>query len=168
MGSLSERLDERMQAGQAQAEQIRGQVAALTARLGEVEADLERLRVARTVFDELLAAGVIDDPVAADPDGPVAVEPASGGRWPQAVPPWVPGLDTSRMPQVYRDVLEVMDDVGEPVTSRHLCKATGGGTEPRHTEAMRGKLNRLVERGWCVSPEPGRYTLAPGVRGRTG
>lgn len=168
MGSLSERLDERMQAGQAEAEQIRGQVAALTARLAEVEAGLERLRTARTVFDELLAVGVIDDPVAADPDALVAVLPASGGRWPQAVPPWAPGLDTGRMPQVYRDVLEVMDDVGEPVTSRHLCKATGIGTEPRHTEAMRGKLNRLVERGWCVSPEAGRYTLAPGVRGRTG
>jgi hypothetical protein len=162
MGSLSERLDERMRAGQAETEQIRGQVAALTARLDEVEADLERLRVARAVFDEILAAGLVDE--AAGGGG----SSDARGRWPQAVPPWAPGLDTSEMPQVYRDVLEIMDDVGESVTSRHLCKATGSGVEPRHTEAMRGKLNRLVERGWCVSPEPGQYTLAPGVRGRTG
>ena len=161
MGSLSERLDERTRTAQAEAEQVRGQLAALTARLAEVEAELERLAVARSVFEEILAVGPVQAPVV---EGPAA----GGGRWPQSVPQWAPGLDTCRMPQVYRDVLEVMDDAGVPVTSRHLCAALGLGTEARRTEAMRGKLNRLVERGWCVSPEPGQYAPAPGVRGRTG
>lgn len=33
------------------------------------------------------------------------------------------------------------------------------GTEPRHTEGMRAKLKRLVNRGILTEPEPGLFTL---------
>lgn len=68
----------------------------------------------------------------------------------------------------YQDVLEAIDDAGEPLRSADLCRSLGLGAQARVTEAVRGKLNRLVQRGWSVSGEPGRYGLAPGVRGRIG
>lgn len=88
------------------------------------------------------------------------------------VPAFAPGADPSAalagLPRAYRDALEVIDDAGEPLRSVDLCRSLGLGVQARVTEAMRGKLNRLVERGWCVSPEAGRYALAPGVCGRIG
>ena len=104
--------------------------------------------------------------------GPAAVAAApakrDGRRW-QTVPYSVRTIRIAgSLPQPYRDVLEVMDDSGVPLRAVDLCRSLGLGVQARFTEAMRGKLNRLVERGWCVSPESGRYALAPGVCGRIG
>jgi hypothetical protein len=169
MGSLLERLDAREHAAAGRVEEIRARLAALTADLGEAERELERLRIGRAVVAELLA----EDPAASGPavdPPPVSAAPAAS-RW-AMVPGFDPGADPGQalagLPQAYRDVLEVIDDTGEPVRAVDLCRALGLGVQARVTEAMRGKLNRLVERGWCVNGEPGRYGLAPGVTGRIG
>ena len=54
----------------------------------------------------------------------------------------------------------------EPVGPPEAGPVAGLGVRANVAEAMRGKLNRLVERGWCVFGEPGRYALAGGVAGR--
>jgi hypothetical protein len=55
MGSLPERLAAREPAVAREAEDLRGQIAALTVRPGDVERDLERPRIAGEVFAEVPA-----------------------------------------------------------------------------------------------------------------
>ena len=170
VGSLLERLEARERAAQVRADGIREQIAALTEQLGEAERELERLRIGRAVVAEVLAEqDTTMESAAAGPSAVPVVQAAS--RW-AMVPVFVPDADPAEalaaLPQPYRDVLEAIDDAGEPLRSVDLCRSLGLGVQARVTEAMRGKLNRLVERGWCVSGEPGRYGLAPGVRGRIG
>lgn len=169
MGSVLERLAAREQAAAGRIEEIRERIAVLAAELGNAEAELERLRIGRQVLAEMLAE---DEPSSvAGPQAPatVAAAPAKrdGRRW-QTVPYWSDDPDPGSLPQPYRDVLEVLDDSGVPLRAVDLCRSLGLGVQARFTEAMRGKLNRLVERGWCVAPESGRYALAPGVCGRIG
>lgn len=167
MGSLLERLDAREHEAAGRIEQLREQIAALTDQLGQAEAELERLRIGRAVVAELLTED--EPPSTAEPQAPprTAAGPAKrdGRRW-QTVPHRWDDPDLGSLPQPYRDVLEVLDDTGVPLRAVDLCRSLGLGVQARFTEAMRGKLNRLVERGWCVSSGPGRYALAPGVCGR--
>lgn len=167
MGSVLERLAAREQAAAERIEEIRERIAVLAAELGEAEQEMERLRIGRQVLAEILAE---DEPSsAAGSQAAVAAAPAKrdGRRW-QTVPYWSDDPDPGSLPQPYRDVLEVLDDSGVPLRAVDLCRSLGLGVQARFTEAMRGKLNRLVERGWCVAPESGRYALAPGVCGRIG
>jgi hypothetical protein len=171
MASVLDRLDAREQAAAGRIEKIQKQIAALAAELAEAEAELERLRIGRAVLTEVLAE---DEPAAESTAQTqtvsavtVAPDKRDGRRW-QAVPHRSDDPDLGSLPQPYRDVLEVMDDAAVPLRAVDLCRSLGLGVQARFTEAMRGKLNRLVERGWCVSPESGRYALAPGVCGRIG
>ena len=166
MGSLLERLEARERAAAERIEELWEQIAALTEQLGEAEQDVERLRIGRSVLAEVLAE---DDGPDANVPPVLPARPAKrdGRRW-QTVPHRSDDPDLASLPQPYRDVLEVLDDAGEPLRSVDLCRALGLGVQARVTEAMRGKLKRLCERGWLVSPESGRYALAPGVVGRIG
>lgn len=169
MGSLLERLEARERAVAERIEELREQIAALTGQLGEAEQDVKRLRIGRAVVAELLAE---DEPAPGEALSPAAgVVAAAASRW-AMVPSWRPDAgipeQLAGLPRAYRDVLEVIDDAGGPLRSVDLCRSLGLGVQARVTEAMRGKLNRLVERGWLVSPQAGRYALAPGVVGRIG
>ena len=166
MVSVSERLAAREQAAAGRVQGLTEQIAKLTAELGQAERELERLRIGRSVLAEVLAE---DDGPDAAAQPVVSAGPAKrdGRRW-QKVPHRSDDPDLASLPQPYRDVLEVLDDAGEPLRSVDLCRSLGLGVQARVTEAMRGKLNRLTERGWLVSPGSGRYALAPGVAGRIG
>jgi hypothetical protein len=164
MGSVLERLAAREQAASGRIEDIREQIAVLASELSQAEAELERLRIGRQVLTEMLAEDV--EPAGIAPPAPAArASKRDGRRW-QTVPHRSDDPDLASLPQSYRDVLEVMDDADQPLRSVDLCRSLGLGVKASATEAMRGKLNRLIERGWCVSPETGRYALAPGVAGR--
>jgi hypothetical protein len=160
MGSLPERLAAMELTFAREAEDLRGQIAALTVRPGDVERDLERLRIAGEVFAEVPAE---DGPEPAA-DEPVVPRP---GRGVPAVEPWRPDADQAGqlagLPRAYRDVPEVIDDAGMPLRSVDVRRSLGIGAGHGEAEAMRGKLRRPAERGWCVTPEPGRFALAPGV-----
>ena len=161
MGSVLERLAAREQAASGRIEEIREQIAVLASELSQAEAELERLRIGRQVLTEMLAEDV-------EPAGIAPAARASkrdGRRW-QTVPHRSDDPDLASLPQSYRDVLEAMEDADQSLRSVDLCRSLGLGVKASATEAMRGKLNRLVKRGWCVSPETGRYALAPGVAGR--
>jgi len=166
MGSVLERLAAREQAAAGRVQGLAEQIAALTAELREAERELERLRIGRSVLAEVLAED--DGPDASvPPAAPAGPAKRDARRW-QTVPHRSDDPDLRSLPQPYRDVLEVLDDAAEPLRSVDLCRSLGLGVQARVTEAMRGKLNRLCERGWLVSPEAGRYAMAPGVAGRIG
>ena len=136
MGSLLERLEAREQAALGRIEEIQRQIAALTVELGEVEAELERLRIGRAVLAEVLA----EDETTPEAAAAVPVVQAAS-RW-AMVPVFDPQADPAAalagLPQPYQDVLEAIDDAGEPLRSVDLCRSLGLGVQARVTEAMRG------------------------------
>jgi len=98
MGSLIDELQRREAAARAEAEQLRGQIAQLAARLAGVEEQLSRLVIAREVVDEVLdgATTAAVSPVAVAPGQPEVTASPGSGRSPVigvlAVPPWRSGL----------------------------------------------------------------------------
>lgn len=63
------------------------------------------------------------------------------------------------LPPGYREVLAVFTRGGIGLHAKDVCRALGGGTEPRHVESMRARLKRLVERGVLAEPDPGLFVL---------
>ncbi|MGH3192657.1 MAG: type IV toxin-antitoxin system AbiEi family antitoxin domain-containing protein [Streptosporangiaceae bacterium] len=160
MGSLLEELERREAEARAEAGELRGRIAELAERLAGVEERLARLVVTRETVDEVLAApGQGPSPV------PAAVRvPAGSGRSPVIgvvkVPAWRAGLDVSVLPRDYRDLLEVAQDAGRPVRAAQIAAAAGLSTQRGKVETLRGKLRRLVERGWLAGDAgPGLFAL---------
>lgn len=164
MGSLQERLAAREQAAVREVEDLRARVTQLSAQLAQAEENLQRVRDAAELLTEVLAED-IDQVVPAASSAPAVGLPRDLRRW-QTVPHRAQDADLATLPGAYRDVLEVMQDAGRAVRCKEVCAALGLASSDGAREAMRGKLLRLVARGWCVQGEPGRFALAPGVCGR--
>lgn len=165
MGSLMEELAAREEAARARAEELKAQIAVLTGQLAQVEEDLSRLAVTRTTIGELLAKTPAswDEPAVPGEgeDVDASVRAAVAGPY-QTVPARAPGLDEQVLPLAYRDVVEVISYARRPLRAKEISMSLGLGEEPRHVEGMRSKLKRLVERGWLVEAEPGRFAWIEG------
>ena len=160
MGSLFDELERREAEVRAEAEELRGRIAELTERLAMAEERLARLVITRETVEDVLAAPVRD----AAAGQPAVAVPAGSGRSPVIgvvkVPPWRAGLDASVLPRDYQDLLEVAQDAGRPVRAAQIAAAAGLSTERGKVETLRGKLRRLVERGWLAEDAgPGLFTL---------
>ncbi|GAA4049223.1 hypothetical protein [Nonomuraea soli] len=127
---LLDRLDAREQALTEQIEQARAQIEELTARLHDLDQDLDRLRITRKTLLVL----------AAEPD-PVPPLPA----------PTLPGHPA------YQQILTIMADTGQPTRARDLCLALGLPLVRNNIENTRAKLKRLVSLGILVEIEPGLF-----------
>lgn len=64
------------------------------------------------------------------------------------------------LPQVYRDILEVVADAPGPVRAKQIVPRIGLPAETGKIEGTRSKLKRLVERGWLDEDTPGMFTPA--------
>ena len=160
MGSLIDELQRREAAARAEAEELRGQIAELAERLAGVEGRLSRLVITRETVEEVLGAPAVVSPASAAEPGPAAPSYRSPVIGVLAVPPWRAGLGVSVLPQEYRDLLEVAEDAGRPLRAAQIAAAAGLATERGKVETLRGKLKRLVERGWLAEEAgPGLFTL---------
>ena len=164
MGSLFDELERREAAARAEAEELRGQIAELTERLAMTEERLARLVITRETVEDVLAAPVRDASPVPAAGQPAGAAPAGSGRSPVIgvvkVPPWRAGLDASVLPRDYRDLLEVAEDAGRPVRAAQIAAAAGLSTARGKVETLRGKLRRLVERGWLTEDAgPGLFAL---------
>ncbi|MER6178932.1 hypothetical protein [Streptosporangium sp. NPDC001681] len=128
---LLDRIDAREQALTGQIEQARAQIEELTARLRELDQDLDHLRITRKT---LLA-------LASEPD-PAPPLPA----------PAFPGHPA------YQQILTLMADTGQPTRARDLCLALDLPLVRNNIENTRAKLKRLVTLGILVEIEPGLFT----------
>ena len=159
MGSLLDELEHLETAARAEAEELRGRIAELTELLAQAEERLARLVITRETVEEVLASpGEVPQVPAA------AGRPGGSGRSPVigvvTVPPWRPGLDMPVLPRDYRDLVEVAQDAGRPVRAAQIAAAAGLSTERGKVESLRGKLKRLVERGWLAEDAgPGLFSL---------
>ncbi|MCX4650240.1 hypothetical protein OG456_50045 [Streptomyces sp. NBC_01446] len=93
------------------------------------------------------AAGAgVEEPVVAVPRRTVA-------RKEDGVPVDVLGAD-------YRRIMTVLGEADGSLTARQTAVALGWDSSvASRVEGARGKLKRLVERGWLVEERPGRFTL---------
>lgn len=78
-----------------------------------------------------------------------------------AVPHWRQEMDTSSLPKIYRDIVEVVRDAPWPVRAKQVVPRIGLPAEVGKIEGTRGKLKRLVARGWLAESDPGLFTPAP-------
>ena len=159
--SLFEALQAREDEVRAAAEAARARVEALNAELAGFEEQLVRLQITRETVDEVLAG----TPGRARP--PEFMESESAAV--EVLAPVVPMLvaaqqagDMTVCSPAYRRILVAVAEAGGPVRSKEVCAAVGLSDAANHTEAMRGKLKKLVGRGLLVEPEPGRFALAAG------
>lgn len=78
-----------------------------------------------------------------------------------AVPPWREDLVAQALPDVYRDIVEIVADAPNPLQAKQTEPRIGPEATTAKTDGTRGKLKRLVERGWLdEDPPPGRFTPA--------
>lgn len=156
MGSLIEELEAREAAARARVEGLEVQIAELTARLeGEREA-VSRLRITREtvaeVITELSGQDAVESAVSREAVGPeVRVVGAV------MVPHWREGLSVEVLPDVYRDIVEVVGDASKPMQAKQIVPRIGLPAVTAKIEGTRGKLKRLVERGWLVEDQPGQF-----------
>jgi len=56
--------------------------------------------------------------------------------------------------------VEVAEDAGRPLRAAQIAAAAGLSTDKAKVETLRGKLKRLVERGWLAEEAgPGLFAL---------
>ncbi|MGP4105303.1 hypothetical protein [Nonomuraea sp. KM90] len=128
---LLERIDAREKALTGQSEQMRSQIDELTARLRDLDQDIEHLKITRKT---LLALAEEPDP--APPPQPAPVLPDH---------------------PVYQQILTILADAGQPMRARDLCLALDLPLARRNVENTRAKLKRLVSLGILAETEPGLF-----------
>ncbi|MFE2571973.1 hypothetical protein [Streptomyces mirabilis] len=163
MVSLPEELQAREAAARQRVEELQVEAAELAVRLERARADLSRLEITRETVAQVLAELSAAE---AAPEVPARDEPETGeasvphGIGVMSVPPWREGLITQVLPDVYRDIVEIVADAPGPLRAKQIVPRIGLEATTAKIEGTRGKLKRLVERGWLDENAPGRFTLA--------
>lgn len=128
---LLERIDAREKILTSQIEQTREEIEELTARLRELDQDLDHLRITRKT---LLVLAAEPDPAPPPPPAPVVPDHPA-----------------------YQQILTLMSGAGQPTRARDLCLALDLPLERKNIENTRAKLKRLVSLGILVETEPGLF-----------
>jgi len=162
MVSLPEELQAREAAARQRVEELQAEAAELAVRLEKARADLSRLEITRETVAQVLAelSAAQAAPEAEAREAPVPKAPAPHGIGVMAVPPWREGLVVQVLPDVYRDIVEIVADAPGPLQAKQIVPRIGLAATTAKIEGTRGKLKRLVERGWLDEDAPGRFTLA--------
>ncbi|MGB8944050.1 MAG: hypothetical protein WCD21_28040 [Streptomyces sp.] len=172
MGSLFEELEAREEAAaRVRVEGLEEQLAEVTGWLEETQGNLERLRIAREMVSEVMtemSAGASPVPDASPEGSAGADDDRESSAFAGAerrvvgvltVPNRRPGMDNGALPRIYRDVVEVVRDAPGPVRAKQIVPRIGLPAEVGKIEGARGKLKRLVARGW-LEGDPGLFTPA--------
>lgn len=145
-------------------EGLRKEIAALSEQLVVEEEALAKLEVTVQTVAMVLA----EQPATAEMAAPRAVAGAvqGDGRPVKAVVPH--RADDVVLPGMYQQIVEVVRTTGTSgLRAVGVCTALDTGVLPKHVEGMRGKLKRLVDRGWLTEVEPGVFVWA-GAAGGSG
>lgn len=117
--------------------------------LARAEEQVSRLVIAREEVTRVLAGNGAEAPE--EQDGAPAWTPRPGSPVGLVtVPEWREGTEASVLPQVYRDLVEVVADAGRPLRAAQVAAAAGLATDRGKVEALRSRLKRLSGRGWLA------------------
>ncbi|MFF2149343.1 hypothetical protein [Kitasatospora sp. NPDC058190] len=157
MPSVLGLVEEREARARREVERLRGEAARLAAALGEAEAELSRLVIARETLRDVLRS----EP--GDRGGAVAIGPAGAGAdggVRVAVPVREPGMGLVVLPPIYRELAQVLEASAEPLSAGGLARLLGLEATASVVEGVRAKAKRLIVRGWAVQADRGRFASA--------
>lgn len=150
-------VEEREAGARREVERLRSEAARLAAALGEAEAEVSRLVIARETLRDVLRGE------SAGPGGAVAIGPAGAmadGGVRVAVPTREPGMGLDVLPPIYRELAQVLGASPEPLQAGELARLLGLEATVSVVEGVRAKAKRLVVRGWAVQADRGRFAWA--------
>ncbi|MGW2032233.1 hypothetical protein [Streptomyces sp. NPDC001811] len=125
----------------------------LAKQLAEVRAERDELAVAERVF-ERVSKQLADERASAAP-APGQV----GGRAVMLIPHRTPDVEETVLPPDYRRILAALRQAAGPVMARQVGEMLGVDiTQRAKLEPLRGRLVRLVDRGWLRKLPDGRFT----------
>jgi hypothetical protein len=162
MPSMRAVLESREEAALVRVEELRAEFERVRTALAEAEEVLNHRVIGLEQYLEALAEQGVSADVEPDGAGAAGVEVEglvvapprrTVARKEDGVPVNVLGAD-------YRRIMAVLGQPGDSLTARQTAVALGWDSSlPSRVEGARGKLKRLVERGWLVEDRPGRFTL---------
>ncbi|MEU2577479.1 hypothetical protein ACIP3B_33720 [Streptomyces anulatus] len=148
---LDPELLERITARRAELDELEERLAK---QLAEVRAERDELAVAERVLEQV-SEQIADERASAAPlPGQV------GGRAVMLIPHREPGMEETTLPRDYQRILAVVREAAGPVKARQVGDGLGIDVSVRaKLEPLRGKLVRLVDRGWLRKLPDGRFTI---------
>jgi hypothetical protein len=164
MPSMRAVLESREKAALVRVEELRAECERVRAALAEAEEVLNHRVIGLEQYLEALAEQDASAPVEAP--GSVAVEalveepaPAAGPR--TVVARKDGGVSVEVLGPDYRRIMTVFKDTGgDGLTAKQVAVKLGWDPAlPARVEGARGRMKRLVERGWLVEQRPGRFML---------
>ncbi|MFE7935613.1 hypothetical protein ACFU6S_44225 [Streptomyces sp. NPDC057456] len=147
---LDPELLERITARRAELDELEEQLAK---QLAEVRAERDELAVAERVL-ERMSEQLADERASAEP-----IPGQVGGRAVMLIPHHTSCLEETALPPDYQRILAAVRQAAGPVMARQVGDALGIDVSVRaKLEPLRGKLVRLVDRGWLRKLPDGRFT----------
>ncbi|AKH87225.1 hypothetical protein AA958_34160 [Streptomyces sp. CNQ-509] len=144
---------------------------AAAAQVKQLEAELDRVRAAladaeevhrhRAIGLEQYLEALADQDAPADVAGGVSRRKQVGPR--RAVPHRRHATEVKELSPDYQALLAAAEGAGDDgLGARQAAVVLGwDSASASRVEGARARLKRLVERGWLVEPNPGRFTLLP-------
>ncbi|MEU9000432.1 hypothetical protein [Streptomyces sp. NPDC048551] len=125
----------------------------LAKQLAEVRAERDELAFAERVL-ERMAEQLAEERASARP-----VPGQVGGRAVMLIPHREPGVEEASLPPDYQRIITAVRQAAGPVMAREVGEAVGVDISVKSKlEPLRGKLVRLVDRGWLRKLPDGRFT----------
>ncbi|MFF1839528.1 hypothetical protein ACFVXE_35965 [Streptomyces sp. NPDC058231] len=147
---LDPELLERITARRAEPDELEEQ---LTKQPAEVRAERDELAVAERVLERV--SEQLADERASTAPSPGQV----GGQAVMLIPHRAPDVEETMLPRDYQCILAAVRQAAGPVKARQVGDALGIDVSVRaKLEPLRGKLVRLVDRGWLRKLPDGRFT----------
>jgi hypothetical protein len=127
----------------------------LAKQLADVRIERDELVVAERVVQRISEQGFGEFATLAPPEAQV------GGRSVLLIPARAVGIGHDALPPDYQRILTIVRDAAGPVTVRQVGEVLGLPVEVRgKLEPLRGKLNKLADRGWLRKLADGRFAIA--------
>ena len=143
-------------------------IAARRAELDLLEEELvKRLADVRVERDELVVAERVVERISEQGSGeylslaPAPPEAQVGGQSVLLIPARAGDFDAGGLPPDYQRILAIVRDAAGPVKVKEVGGRLGLPVEVRgKLEPLRGKMNKLADRGWLRKLGDGRFTIA--------
>ncbi|MFE7128293.1 hypothetical protein [Streptomyces sp. NPDC057617] len=170
MPSVVGLLELREVAARRRVDGLREEADRVQAELAVAEREWREWAIARSRVGEVLAP--VDEPGQSQvqAEGTSSVPTAARSR--SQVPVWREGLAWSVLSVDHQRILTALGDRDRlhqgPLICQELVVLFGMDAVPAKVEALRSKAKRLVAQGWLAERQPGRFTLAASVAGRSG
>jgi hypothetical protein len=129
----------------------------LVKRLADVRAERDELVVAERVVQRISEQGFGEYLSLA----PATPEAQVGGRSVWLIPTRAGGVGPDALPEDYQRILAIVREAAGPVAVKEVGGRLGLPVDVRgKLEPLRGKLNKLADRGWLRKLGDGRFTMA--------